>query len=79
LLGLRPSEGNVLIINPIIPEKKWDWFCLDGVSYHGQSISILWDKTGLKYGKGKGFQIFVNKQPAAAAAHIGRIRIELKK
>jgi len=79
LLGLRPSEGNVLIINPIIPEKKWDWFCLDGVSYHGQRISILWDKTGLKYGKGKGFQIFVNKQPAAAAAHIGRIRIELKK
>lgn len=79
LLGLRPSKGNVLEINPIIPEKTWDWFCLDGVSYHGQKITILWDKTGLKYKKGKGFQVFVNKQPVAAAAHIGSLRINLKK
>ena len=79
LLGLRPSTGNQLEINPIIPEKTWDWFCLDGVSYHGQKISVLWDKTGLKYNKGKGFLVFVNKQPVAAAAHIGRLRITLKK
>lgn len=79
LLGIRPSAGTVLEINPIIPEKTWDWFCLDGVSYHGQKITILWDKTGLKYKKGKGFLVFVNKQPVAAAAHIGRLRIDLKK
>jgi hypothetical protein len=77
LLGLRPSQGNLLEINPIIPEATWDWFCLDGVGYHGQNLTILWDKTGKKFGKGKGFLVFLNKKPVAAAAHIGRLRITL--
>lgn len=77
LIGLRPSQGNLLEINPIIPEKQWDWFCLDGVSYHGQRLSVLWDKTGQKFGKGKGFHVFLNGKPVASAAHIGRLRINL--
>jgi hypothetical protein len=77
LIGLRPEAGNVVLINPCIPEGLWDWFCLDRVPYHGKMLTILWDKTGLRYGKGKGFQIFVDQKPVAAAARIGRMRIDL--
>lgn len=78
LVGLRPGLDNMLIVNPLIPDEQWDWFCLDKISYHEKHISILWDKTGLHYGKGKGFQVYVNGKLAASAGKIGRIRVELK-
>ena len=60
LVGLKPREDNVLEIRPLIPEGQWNWFCLDNVSYHGKTITILWDKDGRKYGKGAGFRVFAN-------------------
>lgn len=58
LVGFKPQTDNTLVIQPLIPQKQWDWFCLDGVKYHGKDLTILWDKTGAKYGKGKGFLVF---------------------
>jgi hypothetical protein len=58
LVGLKPQKDNSLVIQPLIPQKQWDWFCLDDVKYHGKSLTIIWDKTGKKYGKGKGFLVF---------------------
>ncbi|MDP4276700.1 MAG: hypothetical protein Q8914_03605, partial [Bacteroidota bacterium] len=78
LIGLHPRPDHTLLINPLIPEATWDWFCLDKIPYHGKLISIVWDKTGLHYGKGKGFLIFVNDTLAGSAGKLGRIRIELK-
>jgi len=60
LVGLKPRLDNVVEIFPLIPEGQWDWFCLDNVLYHGKMLTILWDKDGKKYGKGKGFMIFAN-------------------
>ena len=60
LIGLKPRLDNQLEINPLVPQNKWDWFCLDGVPYHNHYISILWDKTGQHYQKGKGLQIFAD-------------------
>ena len=60
LVGLKPREDNIVEVKPLVPAEKWDWFCLDNVMYHNQIITILWDKTGKKYGKGKGFRIFAN-------------------
>lgn len=60
LVGLRPRADNVLEVNPLLPDNKWDWFCLDNVLYHGKIIMIIWDKTGLKYKKGKGLSVWVN-------------------
>ncbi len=60
LIGLRPRIDNTIEINPLIPEDKWDWFCLDNVLYHGQNITIIWDKYGDRYHLGKGLRIFVN-------------------
>ena len=53
LVGLRPRADDIIEVNPLLPADTWDWFCLDKVPYHGRTITIIWDKTGQKYGKGK--------------------------
>jgi hypothetical protein len=60
LIGLRPSNKNILVVNPLIPEKHWDYFCLDNIHYKGKNITILYDKTGNRYQQGKGFYIMVD-------------------
>lgn len=77
MIGLRPRPDNVLVVNPLIPADKWDWYCIDRVPYHGKLITVQWDKTGKHYNRGKGFQIYVNGQLVVSAGKPGRIRVEL--
>ncbi len=77
LIGLRPQDDNTLVVNPLIPEQAWDWFCLDGVKYKGKIITVVYDKYGTKYNKGKGLVIFVDGQIKATAETIREIKIEL--
>jgi predicted GH43/DUF377 family glycosyl hydrolase len=72
LCGLRPRADDMLEVNPLIPAGAWDWFCLDGVPYHGKSITILYDKTGERYHKGAGLRVFANGQLIEQAADIER-------
>ena len=60
LVGLKPREDNTIEVKPLVPEGHWDWFALDNVLYHNRVLTIIWDKTGRKYGKGKGFRIFAD-------------------
>jgi hypothetical protein len=60
LIGLKPQLNNSTIINPLIPENTWDWFCLDGVNYKEKTLTILYDKYGTKYNLGAGFFVFVD-------------------
>jgi hypothetical protein len=60
LVGVKPAAGNKLVIAPLIPAGSWDWFCLDNLSYHGHNLTVLWDKTGKHYNKGKGFRVFAD-------------------
>ena len=60
LVGLVPREDGTLQISPSMPSDKWDWFCLDNVRYHGRNITILWDRNGGKYHKGKGLRVFAD-------------------
>ncbi len=78
LVGLRPDKGNTLIINPLIPDGKWDWFCLDKVNYKGKIISVVWDKDGTRYSKGKGLMVFQDGALIATSADLSRIRVSLK-
>jgi hypothetical protein len=66
LVGLRPRADETIEINPLIPAKQWDWFCLDNVPYHGKTLTIVWDKTGGKYNLGKGLMLFVNGDKVAS-------------
>lgn len=73
LIGLRPRLDNTLEVNPLIPADKWDWFCLDKVLYHGHNITILWDKNGDRYFKGKGLILFVDGREVGRSASLQRI------
>ena len=73
LVGLRPRADDVIEVNPLLPDAKWDWFCLDNVWYHGKMITIVWDKTGLKYKKGKGLSVWVNGKKVAFAEKLGKV------
>ena len=77
LCGLRPGADQMLEVNPLVPQEKWDWFCLDGVPYHGHSLTILWDKTGQRYHRGTGLMAFADGQLIASAATLTRIAGQL--
>jgi len=74
LVGLRPRGDNVIEVNPLLPDGKWDWFCLDNVLYHGKIITIIWDKAGTKYKKGKGLSVWVNGKKVASSLTLKKVR-----
>ena len=76
LLGLKPKIDNVIEINPLIPD-NWDWFCLDRILYHEKEITIIWDKTGEKYKKGKGLMVFIDGELRTKTDRIEKIICEL--
>ncbi len=73
LVGLEPRQDNTLLVDPLLPEDEWDWFCLDNVPYHGRIVTILWDRTGDKYGRGNGFSIFVDGKKIAHSDELTRL------
>lgn len=76
LVGLRPRADELLEVNPLIPA-EWDYFCLDQVRYHGRMLTIFFDRTGEKYGRGKGFQILVDGEVIAKLSEVGRFTMPL--
>ena len=77
LVGLRPRADDIFEVNPLLPANQWDWFCLDNILYHGKIITIVWDKTGAKYKKGKGLSVFVNGKKCASSLQLQRLEGKL--
>jgi len=77
LIGIRPQEGNTLVVNPLLPEGLWDYFCLENVPYHGKNITVLYDKTGDKYQKGQGLIIFVNGKKVASSKSLSILKCKI--
>jgi hypothetical protein len=76
LVGLQPHAGDSISISPLIPD-DWAYFALDDVMYHGHRISILWDATGQRYGKGKGLLLLSEGQVIASRGDIGLLQAAL--
>lgn len=51
LLGLDPSQEPPAV-KPLIPE-DWEYFLLEGVKIHGKTYTILYDRDGSRYGRGR--------------------------
>jgi hypothetical protein len=73
LVGVVPRADDVVEINPLVPDDTWDWFCLDGVPYHGQSLTIIWDRTGEHYGRGAGLSIWADGHEIARSTSLRRL------
>ena len=78
LIGLRPQSNDRVVINPLIPKNRWDWFCLDNITYHGKTLTILYDKFGNRYKKGKGLMCFVDGKLMARSTDIKKMIFFLK-
>jgi hypothetical protein len=77
LAGLRPRADNILEINPLIPAgpastNTLDYFCLENVPYHGQAVTILYDRDGTHYKKGAGLSVYVNGRQLLAPSALGK-------
>jgi hypothetical protein len=73
VVGLRPRPDGVVEVHPLLPEKSWEWFCLDGVKYHDRLLTILWDSQGTRYGRGKGLSVLAEGQPVAHADQLEKV------
>lgn len=77
LAGLRPRADSTVEVNPLLPAGKWDWFSLEQVPYHGRMVSIVWDRTGNKFGKGSGLRVFEEGKQIAHSAQLGHVTGQL--
>jgi hypothetical protein len=73
VVGLRPRADDVVEIQPLLPDGVWNWFCLDGVKYHGRILTILWDQKGTRYGRGTGFSALADGKVIAHADKFQRL------
>ena len=76
LIGLRPRSDDIIEINPLVPA-DWSFFCLDQIPYHGRSLTVIWDRTGEHYRKGKGLRILVNGSELTSSPTCSRLRTRL--
>lgn len=73
IAGLRPRADDVVEVHPLLPADSWDWFCVDGVSYHGRSLTILWDRDGRRYGRGPGLSLWVDGKTVARGPDLRKL------
>jgi hypothetical protein len=63
--GLIPRADNVVEVCPLLPAGTWNWFCLDGVNYHGHLLTIIWDLDGTRYHRGPGLIVLADGKDIA--------------
>ena len=73
LIGLRPRADDTVEVNPLLPEGAWDHFCLDQIHYHDRWLTILYDRSGEHYQRGKGLIIFADGKEIARASGLTRV------
>lgn len=78
LVGLKPREDDMLDIFPLIPNGKWNWFCLQDVVYHGHAITMVWDRDGSRYHKGTGFTVYSDGKQLYHGKDIAHVTVALK-
>jgi hypothetical protein len=69
--GLMPRAERApaqVLIMPLQPsDAALSWWALDGVVVGGRTVTVFWDATGERYGKGAGLHVLLEGAPAAFA------------
>ena len=63
--------------DPLIPANTWDYFCLENVMYKDHKLTMLYDKSGKKYKRGKGLQVFVDGVLKGKSDKIEKLSVDL--
>ena len=77
LIGIKPNLDNIIEINPLVPD-EWEWFAVDNLYYQGKKFSLIWDKTGEKYNRGKGLTLFRDNILVANSNRIEKLTYSMK-
>jgi len=77
LIGLRPRADNRVVLHPLLPAGQWSFFAIDALPYHHHLLTVLWDSTGTRYGRGKGMMLFVDGRQVAARKDLGPLDYSL--
>src|SRR5262249_49977035 len=71
-----------VLVKPLAPA-SWDYFLLENTPYHGHNLTVLWDRTGDRYGQGAGFKVFVDgaltvsrSTPKGVTVRVGKARLQ---
>ncbi len=75
LVGLIPRQDETIELHPMLPEDSWNYFCLDGVKYHGKSLTIFFDQDGTRYNRGKGFSLLIDGKTAAQQPTLSPMKV----
>ena len=59
LCGFVPQADGKVVVKPLAPA-SWDWWCVDGIRYHGRDVTVLFDRDGTRYNRGKGLVVLEN-------------------
>lgn len=73
VVGLVPRADETVEVWPLLPDDTWDWFCLDGVKYHGHVLTIIWDRTGEHFHRGRGLMVWAGGKQIATADRLERV------
>jgi hypothetical protein len=73
VIGLVPRADDVVEVCPLLPEGVWNYFCIEGVNYHGHVLTIIWDRDGSRYGGGKGLVVLADGKEIARGAKLEKI------
>jgi hypothetical protein len=77
LIGLEPRADSTVSLRPLLPDGTWDYFALDGLPYHGHLLTIVYDRTGRHYNRGRGLTLFVDGKKIAGRTTLGTLSAKL--
>jgi hypothetical protein len=72
LVGVNPENAPNFVLRPLAPA-EWDYFALDNLPYRGHTLTVFWDRTGRRYGKGAGLHLLVDGKEVASSKELGRL------
>jgi hypothetical protein len=61
----------------LAPE-TWSWFALDDVPYHGHRLTVLWDRDGSRYRRGRGLTVLADGHEVARSDRLQPLQIRLQ-
>jgi hypothetical protein len=77
VVGLRPRADDTVEVQTLLPVDTWDWFCLDGVKYHGHVLTIIWDKDAKHYGRDPGLVVLADGKEIARSEKLTKLEGKL--
>ena len=77
VVGLRPRADDTVEVSPLLPDDTWNWFCLDGIHYHGRTLTIIWDRDGTHYHRGQGLVVLADGKEIARKNNLSKLTAKL--